>query len=59
MHNNIGKLDQLLRLFIGLFALSSGIMRRSCLLILMGAFVTAEGISRFCPFLYVLDKDTH
>lgn len=55
---NVGMLDSYLRLTLGFSMLGCGIAKKSDLMILLGAGKIAEGITRFCPMLYVLGITT-
>jgi len=55
---NVGRLDSYLRLTVGFSMLGFGIAKKSDLMILLGAGKIAEGITRFCPMLYVLGITT-
>lgn len=55
---NVGMLDSYLRLTLGFSMLGWGIAKKSDLMILLGAGKIAEGITRFCPMLYVLGITT-
>jgi len=58
MKKNVGDLDAFIRLWGGLFMLGMGINRDSCTMIAIGAGKVAEGITRFCPMLYMLGLTT-
>jgi hypothetical protein len=58
MQKNVGELDSYCRIACGLTLLSIGIMSSSKTISLLGSMKVAEGITRFCPVLYLLDKDT-
>jgi hypothetical protein len=66
MKKNVGTLDALVRISVGFFALAWGIaqMARSgqrtmpLFLSLLGAVKIAEGITRFCPMLALLNLST-
>jgi len=59
---NIGTVDAYVRLAAGLFCLGLGIKDRrpirSLLLIAFGANKVAEGVTRFCPLLYLMGENT-
>ncbi|MTI47010.1 YgaP family membrane protein [Sporosalibacterium faouarense] len=59
MKENVGKLDSYLRITGGLTMLGIGISRDSGALITLGAMKVAEGITRFCPVLYLMGKTTN
>ncbi|NLT96345.1 MAG: DUF2892 domain-containing protein [Clostridia bacterium] len=58
MKKNVGDLDAFIRLWGGLFLLGMGITRDSRTLMALGAGKVAEGITRFCPMLYMLGLTT-
>ncbi|HCS74872.1 MAG TPA: hypothetical protein DIW17_13480 [Clostridiales bacterium] len=58
MRKNVGELDAYCRIAGGLTLLGIGIMGCSKTLSLLGSLKVAEGVTRFCPMLYLLDKDT-
>ena len=58
MVKNVGDLDAYLRITCGLTLFGIGIMSSSKLLSALGSMKVAEGITRFCPMLYMLDKNT-
>ncbi|HHY82675.1 MAG TPA: DUF2892 domain-containing protein [Clostridiales bacterium] len=58
MVKNVGELDAYLRITGGLTLLSIGIMGSSKTLSLLGSMKVAEGITRFCPILYLMGKNT-
>lgn len=58
MKKNVGDLDALIRIWGGLFMLGMGINRDSYALMGVGAGKVAEGITRFCPMLYLLGLST-
>ena len=58
MQENIGKLDQYLRITGGLTMLGMGIRRDSPLLMMLGSMKVAEGITKFCPMLYMMGLST-
>ena len=58
MKENVGKIDSYLRITGGLTMLGIGISKESNLLIGLGAMKVAEGITKFCPMLYLLGKST-
>jgi len=58
MEKNVGDLDAYLRITGGLAMLGFGIMHSSKTLTLLGSMKVAEGITRFCPLLYLMKKDT-
>lgn len=58
MQKNVGDTDAYLRLTCGLTMLGIGVMDRSRLLIALGAMKVAEGITRWCPLLQALGKNT-
>jgi len=58
MVKNVGELDAYLRITCGLTLLSMGIMCSSKTLSLIGSMKVAEGVTRFCPMLYIMGKNT-
>ena len=58
MKKNVGDLDAFIRLWGGLLMLGMGIKRDSCTMRAIGAGKIAEGITRFCPMLYMLGLTT-
>ncbi len=58
MEKNVGLIDSYIRLTGGLFFLGYGITRASTVMMALGAMKAAEGITRFCPMLYLLDMST-
>lgn len=58
MTKNVGELDAYCRIAGGLTLLGMGIMGSSKTLTFLGAMKVAEGITRFCPILYLLDMNT-
>ncbi|MGI6224832.1 MAG: YgaP family membrane protein [Peptococcales bacterium] len=58
MQKNVGDLDALIRIWGGLFMFGMGINRDSSTLMAVGAGKVAEGITRFCPMLYLLGLST-
>lgn len=63
---NVGTIDALFRLIIGLTGLAWGTARMShhplrsgpIIVLLLSAMKVAEGITRFCPMLYLLGVNT-
>lgn len=58
MKVNVGMLDAYLRLTAGFAMLGIGARHKCTIVTLLGSMKIAEGITRFCPILYWLDKDT-
>lgn len=58
MKKNIGDVDSYIRLTGGLTLLGIGITKKSNLMIAFGAMKVAEGITKFCPALYLLGLST-
>ena len=58
MHKNVGELDAYCRIAGGLTLLGIGIMSSSKMISFLGSMKVAEGVTRFCPMLYFLDKDS-
>ena len=55
---NVGLLDAYLRLTLGFTTLGLGMRHKIPLVVLVGSMKIAEGVTRFCPILSWLDKDT-
>jgi hypothetical protein len=55
---NVGRLDGLIRITIGLSLLGYGISRKSDLMILYGAAKAAEGITNFCVLYHLMGIST-
>ena len=58
MQQNVGRMDAYLRVSGGLTLLGWGIMKKSVPAVAMGAMKVAEGVTRFCPLMYLLHLDT-
>jgi len=58
MKKNVGVLDSYLRLTVGFFLLGHGIRKSSCISMLLGSMKIAEGITRWCPMLHLLNLST-
>jgi hypothetical protein len=58
MKKNVGNLDAHMRLSLGYMMLGIGIIKKSKCMIAMGSMKIAEGITHFCPVLYVLGIST-
>ena len=58
MYKNMGLLDSFIRLFFGLLAFGFGVSRRNCISIFLGSILTAEGITRFCPIMFIGDIES-
>lgn len=58
MKKNVGDLDSFLRITAGLSMLGIGIKRDSNPLITLGSMTVAEGITRFCPLLDIMNTST-
>lgn len=58
MKKNVGDLDAFLRITAGLSMLGLGIKRDSNSFILLGSMKVAEGLTRFCPLLYLMGIST-
>lgn len=56
----MGLMDSYLRIATGLMMLSCCSSAKKChpIIGLLGSMKIAEGITRFCPCLYLLNKDT-
>lgn len=59
MEKNVGDFDSYIRLTGGLTLLGVGITKKSNMMIAFGAMKVAEGITRFCPALYLLGLSTN
>ncbi|WP_034429895.1 YgaP family membrane protein, partial [Caldisalinibacter kiritimatiensis] len=59
MEKNVGDVDAYLRITGGLTVLGLGIMKKSSLLVGLGAMKVAEGVTRFCPLLYITGYSTN
>ena len=55
---NVGELDSLLRISLGLSILGHGIAKKSSLPILLGSWKVAEGITGHCVMYHVLGINT-
>ena len=55
---NVGLLDAYLRLTLGFTMLGLGTRHKIPFVVLLGGMKIAEGVTRFCPILSWLDKDT-
>lgn len=58
MEENIGRLDAYIRLTSGFTMLGVGIIKKSRCMITLGSMKIAEGITHFCPMLYMLGMNT-
>lgn len=58
MKENVGKIDSYLRITCGLTMLGIGVSKESNALIALGAMKVAEGVTKFCPMLYLMGKST-
>lgn len=58
MQKNVGELDAYCRIASGLTLLGIGIMNSSKTTSFLGSMKVAEGVTRFCPMLHFLDKNT-
>lgn len=58
MEKNVGTLDAYLRITIGLTMLGTGIIKKSPLKIAFGSGKVAEGVTRFCPVMYLMGINT-
>ncbi|RBP41592.1 YgaP family membrane protein [Garciella nitratireducens] len=58
MEKNVGTLDSYLRITIGLTMLGTGILQKSLSRIVFGSGKVAEGVTRFCPALYLMGINT-
>ena len=55
---NIGRLDAYLRISTGVILTGVGIMRKKGCLTVLGGMKIAEGITRYCPILDLIDYST-
>jgi len=55
---NVGMLDAYIRLSVGFSMLGIGTRHKCTPAIILGSMKIAEGITRFCPILFWLEKDT-
>jgi len=55
MQKNVGDFDAYMRITVGLFMIGTGIMRSSKMMVGLGAMKVAEGVTRFCPILSLLN----
>ena len=55
---NVGLLDAYIRIMIGCLLLVCHKNKQHPLLAIIGSMKLAEGITRFCPCLYMLNQDT-
>lgn len=58
MQKNVGHLDAHIRISVGLIMVAMGIVKKSLLLIIPGSCKVSEGVTRFCPILYMLNIST-
>lgn len=58
MKKNVGDLDAFLRITLGLSMLGVGIKKDSNSFILLGSMKVAEGLTKFCPLLYLMGIST-
>ncbi|MDP3487157.1 MAG: DUF2892 domain-containing protein [Bacillota bacterium] len=58
MRQNVGQLDAYIRITGGLTLFGWGISKKSMPAIAAGSMKVAEGVTRFCPMLYLLGLDT-
>ncbi|MGI6344367.1 MAG: YgaP family membrane protein [Bacillota bacterium] len=58
VEQNVGLFDAYLRITGGLWLLACGIVRKSNLMIGLGAMKVAEGITGWCPLLQMLGLST-
>ncbi len=56
---NVGDIDANFRLSCGFTLLGTGIVKKSTFMIFSGSMMIAEGITRFCPLLYMLGLSTN
>jgi hypothetical protein len=58
MKKNVGTLDAYIRITLGLAMLGTGIIVKSPIKIAIGSGKVAEGVTRFCPMLYLMNLNT-
>lgn len=58
MEQNIGDIDRFIRLTSGFYLLGIGIRKSSDLLMITGSMKIAEGLTRWCPVLHMLKRNT-
>ncbi|MDD3840957.1 MAG: DUF2892 domain-containing protein [Clostridia bacterium] len=58
IQKNVGILDSYIRIASGLMMLGYGISKSSSIMTGFGAIKVAEGVTKFCPMLYVLGLST-
>jgi len=58
MRQNVGQLDAYIRISGGLTLLGWGVSKKSMPAMAIGAMKVAEGVTKFCPMLYLLGLDT-
>lgn len=58
IRRNVGLLDAYLRIMAGCLLLSCQHKKSHPILAVIGSMKIAEGITRFCPCLYMLKKST-
>lgn len=56
---NVGDIDATFRLSGGFTLLGMGIVKKSTFMVVSGSMIIAEGITRFCPLLYILGLSTN
>lgn len=58
MKKNIGAVDSFVRVALGLVILGCGTVRKCFCSIIIGALITASGVARFCPCIYMAEVKT-
>ncbi|HZK33731.1 MAG TPA: DUF2892 domain-containing protein [Bacillota bacterium] len=58
MKKNVGNLDAYLRISGGLSLLGIGVICSSKLVTMLGSMKVAEGVTRYCPLMHLLDVDS-
>ncbi|MBS4536583.1 DUF2892 domain-containing protein [Clostridium sp. D2Q-14] len=58
MKKNVGNLDAYIRITAGLTLFGCGILKNSKSSMFLGSMKVAEGITRFCPMLYIMGMST-
>lgn len=58
IRQNVGLLDAYMRIMIGCMLLVCHHNKRHPILAVIGSMKIAEGVTRFCPCLYLMKKNT-
>ncbi|HHU63375.1 MAG TPA: DUF2892 domain-containing protein [Clostridiales bacterium] len=59
MNKNVGDTDAFIRIAGGIFLVGLGIVKRSRIAMFLGSLKVAEGVTRFCPMLYLMKLSTN